>query len=76
MSILQRHLLGAVVNVALNFVLIPDFGVIGAAWATVVSYSVAGMFYDLAQRHTRHMFRMKLKAFEFSRILKHGFLRH
>ena len=29
---------GAIVNVALNFLLIPRFGMIGAAWATVAAY--------------------------------------
>jgi len=32
------HLLGMGLNVILNLLLIPNYGVIGAAWATVVSY--------------------------------------
>jgi PST family polysaccharide transporter len=34
-------LVGAAVNVALNVVLIPRYGAAGAAWATLVSYTVA-----------------------------------
>jgi O-antigen/teichoic acid export membrane protein len=34
-------MLGALVNIALNLVLIPRFGGLGAAWATVVSYWLA-----------------------------------
>jgi O-antigen/teichoic acid export membrane protein len=34
-------LVGAAVNVALNLVLIPRYGAAGAAWATLVSYTVA-----------------------------------
>lgn len=33
--------IGAIANIALNWVLIPHFGGIGAAWATVVSYWLA-----------------------------------
>jgi len=34
-------LVGAAINVALNVVLIPRYGAAGAAWATLVSYTVA-----------------------------------
>ena len=45
-SNLQRYLLlptagGAIANILLNFVLIPRFGAGGAAWATLISYSLA-----------------------------------
>jgi O-antigen/teichoic acid export membrane protein len=36
-----RHGLGAVMNIGLNLLLIPHFGGIGAAWATLVSYATA-----------------------------------
>ncbi|MBX0301729.1 flippase [Cryobacterium sp. 1639] len=38
---LVRHALGGVLNVGLNFWLIPQIGLIGAAYATVISYAVA-----------------------------------
>ncbi len=34
-------MLGAIVNVVLNLILIPPFGALGAAWATLVAYAVA-----------------------------------
>jgi len=38
------------VNVAANFLLIPRFGMLGAAWATVLSYAVmAGLGYSLSR---------------------------
>jgi O-antigen/teichoic acid export membrane protein len=41
----------AVVNVAANFLLIPRFGMMGAAWATLASYAVmAGMGAVISQR--------------------------
>jgi O-antigen/teichoic acid export membrane protein len=58
----QRHLLGAGINVALNLALIPDFGINGAALATLVSYMFAGFFYDLIRADTRVMFIMKVEA--------------
>jgi len=36
-----RTLVGMVFNVILNFVLIPEYGIIGAAYATLISYSIA-----------------------------------
>ena len=60
---LQRTALGAAVNVLLNIVLIPMLGVVGAAWATLISYAVAAMLSDAMQHATRDMFMMKLKSF-------------
>jgi len=67
---LQRTLLGAVVNVALNLIVIPEFGVIGAAFTTVISQALASMFFDLLQKDTKRMFRMKIDSFNFFRIIK------
>ena len=39
---MMSQVLGALVNVALNIWLIPVYGPVGAAYATVVSYAVAG----------------------------------
>lgn len=61
--IFQRALLGAVVNVSLNYVLIPPFGVVGAAWATVCAQVSASLIYDIFQKDTRPMFVMKIKSF-------------
>lgn len=38
---LYRTAIGCVLNVALNLVLIPSYGVVGSAWATLVSYFAA-----------------------------------
>ena len=59
----QRTLMGAVINVGLNFILIPHFGVAGAAYATVLAQASVGLLYDLLQKETRPMFFMKLKSF-------------
>jgi PST family polysaccharide transporter len=59
---LQRTALGAATNIALNFWWIPNFGALGAALATVISYSIAALFSDLIQKETRKMFLMKIDA--------------
>jgi O-antigen/teichoic acid export membrane protein len=51
------------INVALNLLLIPLYGAIGAAVATVVAQFSVGMLFDVIQKETRPMFIMKIKAF-------------
>lgn len=60
---LYRTALGALVNVALNVILIPVYGVPGAAAATLISYSVAGFWFDALDRKTRRTFIMKANSF-------------
>lgn len=60
---LQRSVLGMIVNIILNTALIPQFGALGAAWATVVSYAIAAMFSDILQVETQRIFVMKASSF-------------
>jgi O-antigen/teichoic acid export membrane protein len=55
---LISHLMGAAVNVALNFTLIPHLGIVGAAWASVASYATSGLLFLLVSRRSRPMFFM------------------
>ncbi len=48
--------LGALANVAMNYLLIPIYGGSGAAWATLVSYAMASFFALLFYRRTRVVF--------------------
>lgn len=50
---LTRHVLGAGLNVGLNVILIPHYGILGAAYATVVSYAVAQYLSCFASKNTR-----------------------
>jgi O-antigen/teichoic acid export membrane protein len=44
--------IGAVVNLLLNFLLIPRLGMQGAAWSTVISFlALSGMMFVVSQRH-------------------------
>lgn len=49
-------LLGAVVNIGLNFWLIPKFAGLGAAWTTVISYSISAFFSSIISPKVRHLF--------------------
>ncbi len=59
---LRRAIGGAVINIALNLYLIPRFGMIGSAWATLAAQATATYFSDVLNRDTWHMFRMKTYA--------------
>jgi len=55
--------LGAVVNIVLNYFLIPEFGGQGAAYATLLSYAVASYFALLCYGKTRKVFWLMSRAF-------------
>ena len=59
----QRTFLGALINVVLNCVCIPQFGVVGAAYATLMAQASVGLLYDVFQKETQPMFNMKIKSF-------------
>lgn len=63
-----RNLAGAMLNIGLNFYLIPTMGIIGSAIATLVSYAVAGFFYDAFDRKMRKSFYLKLNAFRLKNL--------
>jgi O-antigen/teichoic acid export membrane protein len=60
--VLTRVLSGAIVNISLNLIMIPEFGTTGAAYATLISQFAASYVFDLANQRTRKMFMMKTRA--------------
>lgn len=66
---LQRTALGAIVNVILNALLIPSYGAVGAAAATVAAHAVAAIFADLLQPETRMLFFMKVRSLNLLGVL-------
>lgn len=58
-----RTLLGAFVNVLANFILIPLFGILGAAMGTLLAQMAAAYLFDLLHTKTRNHFWMKTKSF-------------
>jgi polysaccharide transporter, PST family len=58
----RRDLIGAVVNVVLNFLLIPTYGGVGAAIATVIAYGIAGVLSNSLNSKTHRIFITQLKS--------------
>jgi O-antigen/teichoic acid export membrane protein len=60
--------IGAVLNVFLNYILIEKYGVLGAAWATLVSYFVAAYLSLVLNKKTRESFIALTKSIFFVRL--------
>lgn len=58
-----RTLAGAIINILANLLLIPKFGVQGAAIGTLLSQMAAAYLFDLLDPRTRPVFRMKTRSF-------------
>jgi O-antigen/teichoic acid export membrane protein len=69
-NLLYRSVLGLIINVLLNFALIPRYGIVGAAYATLFAQSLACLFFDLATSKTRMLFKMKVKTILFSGLTR------
>jgi len=65
-----RTLTGAIVNVILNYILIPIYGIKGAAIATLLSQLSANYLYDVFDKDLHQQFKMKTKSFFPLHILK------
>jgi O-antigen/teichoic acid export membrane protein len=72
---LSRNLFGVVVNVAMNFVLIPRYGALGAAFSTLSAQCCAALLFDVFGQRTRDAFFMKLKALLMIGLLRRLFVR-
>ena len=59
---LQRSIAGAVGNLALNYALIPRFGAMGSAMATLATQAATSYLLDAVNKSTRHIFWMKTRA--------------
>lgn len=62
-GLLARTLAGALTNVALNVALIPRFGAVGAAAATLISQWLASIALNALMPSTRGLFRLQCRAF-------------
>ena len=58
----KRTLLGAIINVILNYILIPKFGIFGAAYSTLIAQFIANLGYDIFDSKIRLHFLLKIKA--------------
>lgn len=55
---------GCIVNVVLNLIWIPKYGVIGATYATLISQLLASWVFNILSIKTKPLFFLQLKAFE------------
>ena len=69
---LYRTLSGCVLNVSLNVIAIPKFGVSGAALSTVLSQVLATFVFDIATARTRELFFIKLRSFNPALLIARG----
>ena len=53
---------GAVLNVGLNFLLIPDYGIEGAIYATLIAQSFVGVFSNILLKPTRPLFKIMIDS--------------
>ena len=58
----MRTVIGMIINILLNLILIPTYGILGAAVATIFSQAFAAYFFDLIHVKTRKTFLMKTKS--------------
>jgi O-antigen/teichoic acid export membrane protein len=66
---MYRVVLGATFNVLLNLVLIPNYGVIGAAYATLFSLMLINFVFDVFNKKLWCQLHMKLVAFYYPLLL-------
>lgn len=57
-----RTFLGAIINVILNFIFLPIYGIVGAAIATLIAQIMATFLFDFLTIRTRKTFFMKLNT--------------
>lgn len=65
-----RTFYGMVMNLILNFIMIPKYGLIGAAISTFFSQMTAMYLFDLFNKKTRNLFWLKTKSFFLVGIVK------
>ncbi len=58
----RRTVIGAGINIILNFILIPSYGGVGAAIATVVSQAFASFLSNASDPKTRDLFQLQAKS--------------
>ena len=63
--VLCRTFFGVLINIALNYILIPLYGIVGAAISTILSQATASYLFDIINIRTRSLFWVKTKSLLF-----------
>lgn len=64
---LYRVLFGLILNVILNTILIPNFGITGAAVATLISQALSSVFFNAFSSKTKEIFYLQITSVAFWR---------
>lgn len=65
-----RSFYGMLINILLNVILIPNYGIVGAAYATLFSQIFATYIFDISNDKTRLMFIMKTNSIFLTNFFK------
>jgi O-antigen/teichoic acid export membrane protein len=65
-----RTLLGAFINIILNYMLIPKYGILGSAIGTLLGQFFANYVYDIFDKELHQQLKMKTKSFFPIHVLK------
>jgi len=57
-----RTLAGAIINIVLNYNLIPKYGIYGAAFATLISQAVASYLFNITNKKLKYTFLLQTNA--------------
>jgi len=59
---MTRHILGVIINIPLNYIMIPIYGIQGAAISTLIALAASSYFFDLFHKETKLCFKQKTLA--------------
>lgn len=62
--------IGAILNLVLNYLFIPIYGIVGSAIATIISYFIASFLCLLLHKETRKVFFIFIKSFNIFNLIK------
>ena len=57
-----RTLAGAIINIILNYLLIPKYGIYGAAFATLISQAIASYLFNATNKKLKYTFLLQTNA--------------
>ena len=64
-----RNLIGGIFNICLNLIMIPIFGIIGSAYATLISYCIS-ILSTFCFKKSRSQFALLIKSLNILRVIK------
>ena len=67
---LERTLLGLLINIIFNTILIPTYGGVGAAYATLIANVAAAYLFDFFRKDTRYIFFIKTRSINIFKLWK------